>query len=88
MVTTDDEFTLPVPLAAKALQCAKKLLKWMEELDNKPKAIIFAVTLVNLLKECCSSTESKSVQVKRENVGEILPALFLRKVSCIMVSIY
>ena len=70
MVTTDDGFTLPVPLAAKAVQCAEKLLKWMEELDNKPKAILFAVTLVNLLKKCCSSMEGKSVQVKREKMWE------------------
>ena len=88
MVTTNDRFTLPVTLAAKPLQCAEKLLKWMVELDNKPKTMMFAVTLVNLLKECCSSTESKSVQVKRENVEGILPASFLRKVLYIMVSIY
>ena len=68
MTTTDDGFTLPVPLTAKTLQCAEKLLKWMVELDNKPKAIMFTVTLVKLLKECCNGTESKSVQVKREKM--------------------
>ena len=69
MVTTDDGFTLPVPLAAKTLQCAEKPMKWMVELD-KHKAIMFAVTLVKLLKECCSSSESKSVRVKREKMWE------------------
>ena len=61
VATTDDEFTLPGPLAAKVLQCAEELLKWMVELQNKPKVIMFAVTLVKLLEECCSSSESKSV---------------------------
>ena len=89
MVTTDDGFTLPVPLAAKTLQCAEKPLKWMGELDNKPKAIMFAVTLVKLLKECCSSSESKSVRVKREKMWEkYYQLLSLKRFFYIMVSIY
>ena len=51
VVTTDDGFSLPVPLAAKALHCAKKLLKWMAEFENKPKATTFAVTLVKTIME-------------------------------------
>ena len=66
VVTTDDGFSLPVPLAAKALHYAKILLKWMAEFENKPKATTFAVTLVKLLKECSSGSESKSAQVRRE----------------------
>ena len=66
-MTTDDGFSLPVPLAAKARQCAEKLLKWMPE--NKPKAITFAVNLIESL-EGCHCSKSKSVQVKREKMWE------------------
>ena len=56
-----------MPLAAKARQCAEKLLQWMPE--NKPKAVTFAVTLVKSLKGCYCS-RSKSVQTKREKMWE------------------
>lgn len=70
MVTTDEGFNLPVPLAAKAQQCAEKLLKWMLQLQNKPNAITFAITLVKLLNDCCAGSERKSARVKREKMWE------------------
>ena len=48
LVTTDEGFNLPVPLATNARQCALKLLNWMTE--NMPKAIAFAVALIESLK--------------------------------------
>ena len=79
VVTTDDGFSLPVPLAAKALHCAKKLLKWMAEFENKPKATTFAVTLVKLLKECSSGSESKGARVRREKIWENTTSFIAQK---------
>ena len=71
LVTTDEGFSLPVPLAARAHHCATKLLKWMLQLENKPKAITFAITLVKLFKECCSlESNNKSIQFRREKMWE------------------
>ena len=67
LLTTDEGFNLPVPLAAKAHQCAEKL--------HKPDAITFTVTLIKTFKGCYCS-KSKSVQ--RENVGKVLPAMLVR----------
>ena len=58
-----------MPLAAKARQCADKLLKWMLQSANKPRAVTFAITLVKSLQECCSS-ESKSIRVRKEKMWE------------------
>ena len=68
-MTTDEGFSLPVPLALNARQCAEKLLRWMPLLENKPKAVAFAISLVKMLRECCGS-QSKSMRVRKEKMWE------------------